>query len=92
MQESEPRQPELPPNASIAAQLVRGARKLVVLVVGGTVLAIGVVMIVAPGPALVVIPAGLAILATEFIWARRLLVRVRDYARTTLGVNGKPKE
>ena len=84
-------EPELTPNASIAAQLVRGARKLVVLVVGGTVLAIGVVMIVAPGPALVVIPAGLAILATEFIWARRLLVRVRDYARTTLGTNGKPK-
>jgi hypothetical protein len=39
----------------------------------------------------VVIPAGLAILATEFIWARRLLTRVRDYARTTLGTNGKPK-
>jgi tellurite resistance protein TerC len=83
--------PLLEPKASIAAQLVRGARKLVVLVVGGTVLAIGVVMIVAPGPALVVIPAGLAILATEFIWARRLLTRVRDYARTTLGTNGKVK-
>jgi uncharacterized protein (TIGR02611 family) len=80
---------ELPPKASIANQLVRGARKLVVLVVGGTVLAIGVIMIVAPGPALVVIPAGLAILATEFIWARRMLTRVRDYARTTLGTNGK---
>ena len=78
--------------ASIGAQLVRGARKLVVLVVGGTTLAIGVVMIVAPGPALVVIPAGLAILATEFIWARRLLTRVRDYARTTLGTNGKAKK
>ena len=82
----------LEPKASIAAQLMRGARKLVVMVIGGTVLAIGVVMIVAPGPAFVVIPAGLAILATEFIWARRLLKRVRDYARTTLGTNGKAKK
>ncbi len=55
------------------------------LVVGGTVLLIGVAMVVLPGPAFVVIPAGLAILATEFVWARRLLVRVRDYARHTLG-------
>ena len=83
--------PTLAPKASIAAQLLRAARKLIVLVVGGTVVAIGVVMIVAPGPAIVVIPAGLAILATEFIWARRLLTRVRNYARKTLGVNGTAK-
>ena len=79
------------PKAPIAAQLLRGARRLIVLVGGGTVLAIGVIMIVAPGPALIVIPAGLAILATEFIWARRLLTRVRDYARNTLGTNGQEK-
>jgi putative transmembrane protein PGPGW len=35
-------------------------------------------MLVLPGPAVVVIPAGLAILATEFPWARRLLRQVRD--------------
>ncbi|MBM4334315.1 MAG: hypothetical protein FJ108_00185 [Deltaproteobacteria bacterium] len=58
---------------------------MIVLVVGGTVLLIGVAMIVLPGPAFVVIPAGLAILASEFVWARRLLVRVRDYARNSLG-------
>jgi tellurite resistance protein TerC len=33
-------------------------------------------MIVLPGPALVVLPAGLALLATEFVWARRLLRRI----------------
>src|SRR3989442_5551286 len=38
-------------------------------------------MIVLPGPALVVIPVGLAILATEFVWARRLLERVREQVR-----------
>jgi tellurite resistance protein TerC len=58
---------------------------LIVLVVGGTLLLIGVAMIVLPGPAFVVIPAGLAVLATEFLWARRLLVRVRDYVKNTLG-------
>jgi tellurite resistance protein TerC len=69
---------------SIAAQLRRGAWRLIVLVVGGTLLVIGVAMIVLPGPAFVVIPAGLAVLATEFVWARRLHVRVRDYVKNTL--------
>ena len=41
-----------------------------VAVMGGTVLLIGVIMIVTPGPAILVIPAGLAILATEFAWAK----------------------
>jgi len=42
------------------------------------VLGIGVVMLVTPGPAVVFIPLGLAILAIEFAWARRLLKRVRE--------------
>jgi tellurite resistance protein TerC len=49
------------------------AKRVIVTVVGFTILAIGVAMIVLPGPALLVIPAGLALLATEFIWARKLL-------------------
>ncbi|MGE0372769.1 MAG: TerC/Alx family metal homeostasis membrane protein [Gammaproteobacteria bacterium] len=59
----------------------KGARRIVILVIGSTVVLIGVVMIVLPGPAIVVIPAGLAILATEFIWARRLLQRLRHEAK-----------
>ena len=47
--------------------------KICVLVVGLTVVLIGVIMIVTPGPAIVVIPLGLAILGTEFVWARNLL-------------------
>ncbi len=42
-------------------------------ILGISVLLAGIVMIVSPGPAVVVIPLGLGILATEFIWARRLL-------------------
>jgi hypothetical protein len=56
---------------------LRQVWRLIILVVGVTIVAAGVAMIVLPGPAIVVIPAGLALLATEFVWARRLLDRVR---------------
>jgi len=58
--------------------MIRHLRRIAVAFVGGIVVAVGVVMLVLPGPAIVVIPAGLAILATEFHWARRLLRYVRD--------------
>jgi len=56
------------------------AKRLIRIVVGFTILIIGVLMIALPGPAVVVIPFGLAILATEFLWARNLLKRFRDGA------------
>jgi tellurite resistance protein TerC len=53
--------------------------KRVGIAIGGfTVLIIGIAMIVLPGPAVIVIPAGLAILALEFAWAKRLLVEVKE--------------
>lgn len=55
----------------------KAARRLVVAVVGATVLLIGVIMLVTPGPAIVVIPVGLAILSIEFTWARLWLKRLR---------------
>jgi tellurite resistance protein TerC len=45
--------------------------------VGGLVVVLGVVMIVLPGPAVIVIPFGFAILATEFEWAQRILLQLR---------------
>ncbi len=56
---------------------VRQAKRLVIGTIGFTVVLIGIAMIVLPGPAVLVIPAGLGILATEFIWARRLLKAVK---------------
>lgn len=50
-------------------------KKIVVGVIGTTVLILGIVLIVLPGPAVVVIPLGLAILASEFAWARRVIRR-----------------
>jgi uncharacterized protein (TIGR02611 family) len=54
-------------------------RKLIIAVIGGTVLLIGIALIVLPGPAFIVIPVGLAILATEFAWARHMLKRAREF-------------
>jgi tellurite resistance protein TerC len=55
----------------------RTARRIAIGVLGATVVLAGVVMILLPGPALVVIPAGLAILGVEYAWARRWLQRLR---------------
>jgi tellurite resistance protein TerC len=54
------------------------ARRIAVGLVGGTVLAIGVALLVLPGPAFVVIPLGLAILGVEFAWARRWLRKIKQ--------------
>lgn len=53
--------------------MLRQIRRLIIFFLGTSVLIVGVAMIVLPGPATVVIPAGLAILATEFVWAKRWL-------------------
>lgn len=83
-------EPILPPGpSSVFLRLARGsyriARRLVIATVGATVVLVGAVMFFTPGPAIVVIPIGLAILAIEFVWARRLLrlfrVRARQAAR-----------
>ncbi len=52
-----------------------------VVVAGFAVTALGVVMTgPVPGPGIVIIPIGLALLALEFVWAERLLERAIDYA------------
>ena len=48
-------------------------KKFFIALIGGTVVLIGVAMLVLPGPGVLVIAGGLAILATEFIWARRAM-------------------
>ena len=59
---------------------VKIIKRVIVSVVGATVLLIGVALLVLPGPAFVVIPVGLAILATEYAWARRWLRKARRIA------------
>lgn len=59
-------------------QTYKLAKRIAITVIGATVLVVGIVMIVAPGPALVLIPVGLAILGLEFAWARLWLKRLRE--------------
>ncbi len=57
----------------------RTMKRLFILLIGLTVLLIGVLMVFTPGPAILVIPLGLAILGIEFAWARRWLVKFKSY-------------
>ncbi|MEM7083259.1 MAG: PGPGW domain-containing protein [Pseudomonadota bacterium] len=63
---------------------VRTARRIAIGVIGATVCLIGVIMLVTPGPAFVVIPAGLAILSIEFAFARRWLTLLRRRISDTM--------
>lgn len=67
---------------------LRAIRRLLVLVVGVTVILVGVALIFLPGPAFIVIPAGLALLATEFLWARSLLRQSSERLKELAGKAG----
>lgn len=57
---------------------VQQAKRYLRIVFGFTLLAIGVVMIVTPGPGWLTILLALGVLAAEFVWARRLLDRLKE--------------
>ncbi len=74
----------------LALASYRQARRAVVLLIGSSILLVGVAMLVLPGPAFLVIPAGLAILAIEFAWARYWLTRVRaQFSNVSTTIKGK---
>ncbi|MBI5393763.1 MAG: PGPGW domain-containing protein [Verrucomicrobia bacterium] len=69
------------------------ARRIGAIVGGVVLLVAGGIMLVTPGPGLAAIVGGLALLATEFVWARRLLQRFKDGAiQVKDAVIGKKKE
>ena len=55
---------------------------VIIAVIGFTVLLIGIALLVLPGPAIIVIPVGLTILASEFVWARSILKKVKTGMRS----------
>ena len=55
-------------------------KRFAVTLAGAALLAVGLAMMVLPGPGILLIVAGLAVLATEYVWARRLLVKARKQA------------
>ena len=68
------------------------ARRAGVAIVGGTVVATGIVLIPLPGPGTLIAAGGLAILATEFDWAQRRLDQVKSGVRRVLGDRSDPGE
>lgn len=56
----------------------KAARRIVITVVGASVVLLGIALLVLPGPAFLVIPVGLAILSLEFAWARHWLHKIRE--------------
>jgi uncharacterized protein (TIGR02611 family) len=63
--------------APLVRRLARHAWRGVVLVIGLVLVGAGLVMMVTPGPGIAAVLAGLALLATEFAWARKVLAYVR---------------
>lgn len=74
---------------------MRQAKRAVKIVFGFTLLGLGALMIFTPGPGWTTIFAGLAVLAAEYLWARRLLDRLKNHAawlRDSLRLAGSPQK
>jgi len=56
---------------------VEQVRRVFLIIAGFTLLLAGGVMLVTPGPGMVVIFLELGLLAAEFVWARRLMERIK---------------
>jgi uncharacterized membrane protein YqgA involved in biofilm formation len=63
---------------TLILKTLQQAKRFIVIVVGSTILLMGIAMIVLPGPAVLVIPVGLGVLATELVWARKLLNKLKS--------------
>jgi uncharacterized protein (TIGR02611 family) len=70
----------MPTVKDVARFVGRSGKRVAVSVVGAALVAGGLVMMVTPGPGLLLIVAGLAVLATEYVWARTMLDRVKEKA------------
>lgn len=60
-------------------KLLSNTKRIIVIVFGITIILIGLALMVLPGPGLIVIIFGLAILASEFVWAERLLGHAKNH-------------
>jgi tellurite resistance protein TerC len=70
---------------------VEQVRRVFLIIAGFTLLLAGVIMLVTPGPGLVTIFLGLGLLAAEFVWARRLMDRMRRESGRVLDAVWKTK-
>lgn len=68
----------------------RSLKKLIVIVIGPLLILLGILLLVLPGPGIVLIIAGIALLGTEYHWARRLMGPVKRWVDRRKG--NKPVE
>lgn len=68
---------------SFFSQTIQTARRIVIAVLGATVIIIGIALLFLPGPALIVIPAGIAILSIEFAWAKCWLREIKHGSKSS---------
>jgi tellurite resistance protein TerC len=71
---------------------VEQVRRVFLIIAGFTLLLAGVIMLVTPGPGILVIFLGLGLLAAEFVWARRLMDRMRRQSGRVLDALWKTKD
>jgi len=76
----------------VLSDTYKKARRVVVAIVGGSIVVVGILMIALPGPAILVIPAGLAILGIEFAWARRWLRKLKAKTQETMDYFNRDRE
>jgi uncharacterized protein (TIGR02611 family) len=74
------------------APLPRGVRRLLIGVIGSTLLVAGLLMLVLPGPGILVLLLALGLLATEFAWAESLLAHARRRAEGVKNRFTQPRE
>ena len=111
MTQTEPVRPDHPPQGrSFNARFSRGLsrllaklkvddvphiKRIIVTVVGGTIVILGAMLVVTPVPGALIILGGLAVLGTEYAWARRWMRTGRIMANKALSRTQKilaPKE
>lgn len=66
----------------VARFIGRSGKRVAATVIGSSLIGVGIVLLVIPGPGLLLIIAGLAVLATEYEWARRALDSAKARAKT----------
>lgn len=72
--------PTFVPIKVVGRFLARNGKRVAVTIAGFLVLLAGLAMLILPGPGIVVIIGGLAILATQYVWAERLLKLAKEKA------------
>ncbi|MDP8992055.1 MAG: PGPGW domain-containing protein [Actinomycetota bacterium] len=69
-----------PTPSEVLRAIVRNSKRLAVTVVGVAVVVAGLVLLVLPGPGIVVVVLGFAILGTEYAWAAAGLEKTKQVA------------